>query len=49
MQLSVPLYKAIGVGRGATLDTIDVPLNNRNWLESAIRRDPEARRSKQHG
>ena len=32
MQLSVPLYKAIHFGRGATLDTIDVPLNNRNWL-----------------
>ena len=32
MQLSVPLYKAISVGRGATLDTVDVPLNNRNWL-----------------
>ena len=34
MQLSVARYKAIGVGRGATLDTIDVPLNNRVWLES---------------
>jgi hypothetical protein len=33
MQLSVPRYKAIAVGRGATLDTIDVPLNNRGWLE----------------
>src|SRR5262249_14134874 len=33
MQLSVPRYKAIGVGRGANLDTIDVPLNNRLWLE----------------
>ena len=33
MQLSVPRYKAISVGRGATLDTIDVPLNNRIWLE----------------
>jgi hypothetical protein len=32
MQLSVDRYKAISVGRGATLDTIDVPLNNRNWL-----------------
>ncbi len=32
MQLSVPLYKAIHFGRGATLDTVDVPLNNRNWL-----------------
>lgn len=34
MQLSVPRYKAIGVGRGANLDTIDVPLNNRVWLEA---------------
>jgi hypothetical protein len=33
MQLSVPRYKAIGVDRGATLDTLDVPLNNRLWLE----------------
>jgi hypothetical protein len=34
MQLSVPLYKAIHFGRGATLDTVDVPLNNRNWLKT---------------
>jgi hypothetical protein len=34
MQLSVPRYKAISVGRGATLDTIDAPLNNRNWLKT---------------
>jgi hypothetical protein len=33
MQLSVPRYKAISVGRGATQDTIDIPLNNRLWLE----------------
>jgi hypothetical protein len=33
MQLSVPRYQAISVGRGATLDTIDAPLNNRAWLE----------------
>jgi hypothetical protein len=33
MQLSVPRYKAISVGRGATLDTIDAPLNNRVWLK----------------
>jgi hypothetical protein len=33
MQLSVTRYKAISVGRGATLDTIDMPLNNRIWLE----------------
>lgn len=33
MQLSVQRYKAIGVDRGASLDTLDVPLNNRLWLE----------------
>jgi hypothetical protein len=32
MQLSVEKYKAISVDRGATLDTIDVPLNSRRWL-----------------
>lgn len=34
MQLSVERYKAIAVGRGANLDTLDVPLNNRAWLAS---------------
>jgi hypothetical protein len=33
MQLSVPLYKAISVDRGASLDTVDNPLNNRPWLK----------------
>jgi hypothetical protein len=33
MQLSVDKYKAIAVSRGANLDTIDFPLNNRVWLE----------------
>jgi hypothetical protein len=33
MQLSVERYKAIDVGRGANLDTIDMPLNNRLWLQ----------------
>jgi hypothetical protein len=32
MQLSVERYQAIAVGRGANLDTIDRPLNNRAWL-----------------
>ena len=32
MQLSVPLYRAIGMGRGANLDMIDVPLNDRVWI-----------------
>jgi hypothetical protein len=34
MQLSVEKYKAISVDRGATLDTIDAPLNSRKWLEA---------------
>ena len=33
MQLSVERYKAIAVGRGANLDTVDFPLNNRPWLK----------------
>jgi hypothetical protein len=33
MQLSVARHKAIAVDRGATLDTIDEPLNNRMWLK----------------
>jgi hypothetical protein len=32
MKLSVPLYKAKSIGRGASLDTIDNPLNNRRYL-----------------
>jgi hypothetical protein len=32
MQLSVEKYKAIAVDRGACLDTLDFPLNNRVWL-----------------
>ena len=37
MQLSVPRYHAIAVDRGANLDTINVPLNNRVWLENNFR------------
>ena len=48
MQLSVPRYKAIDVGRGATLDTIDQVLNGRLWLmrqfESIKKLDGEAAR-----
>jgi hypothetical protein len=33
MQLSVDRYKAIAISRGANLDTIDFPLNNRVWLK----------------
>lgn len=32
-QLSVDLYKAVAISRGANLDTIDFPLNNRVWLK----------------
>lgn len=32
-QLSVDKYQAIAVGRGASSDTSDIPLNNRWWLE----------------
>jgi hypothetical protein len=38
MQLSVPLYQAIAVDRGASLDTLDYPLNNRRWLEEQFAR-----------
>ncbi len=33
MQLSVPRYKAIHVDRGANLDLIDTPLNDRVWIK----------------
>ena len=36
MQLSVPLYDAIAIDRGASLDTIDVPLNDRLWLRERL-------------
>jgi hypothetical protein len=32
LQLSVPLYRASDTRRGASLDTIDTPLNNAAWL-----------------
>ena len=44
MQLSVPLYDAIAVDRGANLDTIDVPLNDRLWLRDQLAEADEARR-----
>jgi len=37
MQLSVPRYRAIALGRGANLDAIDFPLNNRIWIENEIK------------
>jgi hypothetical protein len=33
MQLSVTRYQAIAIGRGANLDAIDYPLNDRLWLK----------------
>jgi hypothetical protein len=48
MQLSVPRYKAIARDRGAALDTLDFPLNNRLWLierfEAIRRLEPERER-----
>lgn len=44
MQLSVEKYQAIAADRGASLDTIDFPLNNRLWLKeqfTRIRRLPK--------
>jgi hypothetical protein len=38
MQLSVEKYKAIALDRGATLDSIDVPLNNLPWLQERFAR-----------
>ena len=38
MQLSVPLYKAIHVERGANLDNVDVPLNDQGWLKERFRK-----------
>ena len=46
MQLSVPLYRAIAVGRGANLDLIDAPLNDRVWIAeqfAAVRALPSER------
>lgn len=50
MQLSVPKYQAINVERGANLDLIDYPLNDRPWLNirfAEIRKldDEKARRA----
>jgi hypothetical protein len=44
MQLSVSRHRAIASDRGATLDTIDLPLNNQLWLTArfiAIRALPD--------
>ena len=50
MQLSVELYQAIAVDRGASLDTLDFPLNNRQWLVeqfARIRKLPSESRTAQ--
>lgn len=51
MQLSVERYQAIAVDRGASLDTLDFPLNNRAWLKDRFKRirgtSGEAQRLKQ--
>ena len=51
MQLSVEKYAAISVGRGANLDELDVPLNNRVWLTNrfAELRDLSSEREKLRG
>jgi hypothetical protein len=49
MQLSVPRYQAIAPERGANLDMIDMPLNNRVYLMkrfAELRQLPEAERLK---
>jgi hypothetical protein len=38
MQLSVEKYKAIAIDRGASLDTLGYPLNNRAWLKFQFRK-----------
>jgi hypothetical protein len=54
MQLSVARHRAIARDRGATLDTIDYPLNNRLWLTKQFREiraleDEAARRARLRG
>ncbi len=38
LQTSVPLYQASGYERGAVLDFVDHPLNNRWWIEDEFQR-----------
>ncbi len=38
LQTSVPLYKARGYERGAVLDFVDYPLNNRWWLADEFKK-----------
>jgi hypothetical protein len=47
MQLSVEKYKAIAVDRGASLDTLNYPLNNRDWLFDRFARIRQLRSEKE--
>lgn len=38
MQSSVARYQAISVDRGASLDTVDYPVNNRRWLAARFKK-----------
>lgn len=38
IQLSVPLYGASNWERGANLDRIDTPLNDRDWIEAELKK-----------
>ncbi len=49
MQLSVSKYQAIGLGRGANLDSIDFALNDRIWLKNEFARIEKAPRDQQAG
>ena len=37
MQLSVPRFQAIAIGRGAQFDLIDRPVNNKPWLQARFK------------
>ncbi len=48
-QTSVPRHRAIGWARGAFMDGIDVPLNNRRWLLAELARVRAAAAEEQPG
>jgi hypothetical protein len=47
LQTSVPKYNASGYERGAILDFIDYPLNNRWWLEDEFKKVSEMKSEKE--
>jgi hypothetical protein len=47
MQLSVSRYQAIGLGRGANLDSVDFALNDRVWLKNEFAKVGKAPRDQQ--